>query len=230
MIVRVNKTENYTVMANFHLKDSNLSYRTKGLLSVVLSLPDNWEFSIAGLASLSTDGETAVKTMLNELKDNGYLKVTKKMPNETKTGRIEYEYDFYETPQNEKQEGKKQGVETLPLESLSVECQGQLNTNISNTNISNTNSINILGEPKKSKFVPPTLEEVFAYCLERQNGINPQHFIDYYEARGWELSKGRKVRDWRACIRTWESNAKQRQDNQNTGNPFEKLLKEEGYT
>lgn len=57
---------------------------------------------------------------------------------------------------------------------------------------------------KSKRFTPPTLEEVDAYCRERQNGINAQHFLDYYQARGWELRPGQKVKDWKACIRTWE--------------------------
>lgn len=141
MIVKVEKTSNYTVMSNTHLRDRNLSMKAKGLMSIVLSLPDNWEYSIAGLAALSTEKESAVKSALNELKERGYLVVTKKMPNDTKSGRIEYEYTFYETPEKAKQEQKKQEVENLPLEILSVENQGQLNTNLLNTNIVNTNSI-----------------------------------------------------------------------------------------
>lgn len=58
-------------------------------------------------------------------------------------------------------------------------------------------------------FTPPTLDEVRQYCQERRNGINPQYFIDYYAARGWELSNGKKVKDWRACIRTWENRDRQ---------------------
>ena len=57
---------------------------------------------------------------------------------------------------------------------------------------------------KSKRFTPPTLEEVKAYCEERKNGIDAQYFIDYYEARNWELSKGRKVKEWKACVRTWE--------------------------
>lgn len=57
---------------------------------------------------------------------------------------------------------------------------------------------------RQKKFTPPTVEEVKAYCLERKNNIGPEAFWDYYEARGWELSKGRKMKDWRACVRTWE--------------------------
>lgn len=59
---------------------------------------------------------------------------------------------------------------------------------------------------KKTAFVPPTLDEVKAYCAERGNNINAEQFIDYYEARGWELTKGRKMVDWKAAVRTWERN------------------------
>lgn len=56
------------------------------------------------------------------------------------------------------------------------------------------------------RFIPPTLEEVTAYCQERGNNVNPQRFIDYYETRGWVLKTGQKVKDWKACVRTWEGN------------------------
>lgn len=52
-------------------------------------------------------------------------------------------------------------------------------------------------------FKKPTLDEVKEYCLERKNGINPQHFIDFYESKGWMVGKN-KMKDWKACIRTWE--------------------------
>lgn len=57
----------------------------------------------------------------------------------------------------------------------------------------------------------PTLEEVEKYCKERRNGIDAQSFIDYYEARGWKLSNGCKVKDWRALVRRWEQLKKERE-------------------
>ena len=57
-------------------------------------------------------------------------------------------------------------------------------------------------------FVKPTYEEVKAYCEERNNGIDPQHFIDYQDSRGWVLSNGKKMVDWKATIRTWEQRNK----------------------
>lgn len=56
------------------------------------------------------------------------------------------------------------------------------------------------------KFLPPSLEDVTAYCQERGNTINPQQFIDHYEARGWEFKTGQKMKDWKAAVRTWERN------------------------
>lgn len=220
MIVRVNKTTNYTVMSNTHLRDKELSLKAKGLLSVVLSLPNDWDYSVMGLASISRECETSIKSALNELKLHGYLEVIKKMPNETDSGRIEYEYDFYESPKDlEKQEGKKQGVEILPVEIQGVENQPQLNTNIINKDIENK-------EERVKRFIPPTVEEVSAYCLERNNGVDAQKFTDYYTANGWYVGKNR-MKDWRAAVRTWERNNYQKpKDN---GNPFLELAKKEGY-
>ena len=139
---KVNKTKDYTIMSNYHLKEKNMSLKAKGLLSVMLSLPDNWDYSINGLVAISQENETAIKSALSELKQFGYLEVIKLMPNESETGRIDYIYNIYEKP---KQEGKKQEVENLPLEILEVENQGQLNINnkYNNINIINTKKQNI---------------------------------------------------------------------------------------
>ena len=144
---KVKKTKDYTIMSNYHLKEKNMSLKAKGLLSVMLSLPDNWDYSIAGLVAISQENETAIKSALSELKKLGYLEVIKLMPNESETGRIDYIYNVYEKPKQEsgKQEVEKQEVENLPLEFLDVENQGQLNTNnkILNNKYNNINNNNI---------------------------------------------------------------------------------------
>ena len=57
--------------------------------------------------------------------------------------------------------------------------------------------------PARKRFTPPTLAEVTAYCRERQNAVDPQRFIDYYTANGWEGGKN-SMKDWKAAVRTWE--------------------------
>ena len=56
---------------------------------------------------------------------------------------------------------------------------------------------------KAKRFIPPTVEEVESYCLERGNGIDAQSFIDFYESKGWMIGKN-KMKDWKAAVRTWE--------------------------
>ena len=53
------------------------------------------------------------------------------------------------------------------------------------------------------KFAPPTVEEVRAYCMERRNGVDPESFIDFYASKGWMVGKN-PMKDWKACVRTWE--------------------------
>lgn len=59
--------------------------------------------------------------------------------------------------------------------------------------------------PKRKRFVPPTLEEVQAYCKERRNSVDAEKFIDYYTSNGWCVGKN-KMKDWKAAVRTWERN------------------------
>ena len=121
-IIRANKNKNYTVMSNVHLKDTNLSLKAKGILSMILSLPDDWNYSIEGLKSICRENETAIKSALNELKEFGYLVVTKLPPSKKNGGKFEYVYNIYEVPQDaenqdiENQDIENQGVENLPIE------------------------------------------------------------------------------------------------------------------
>lgn len=126
-VFRVHKTKNYTLMSNHHLRDKNLSLKAKGLLSVMFSLPDSWNYSIPGLCAILKENETAVKSTIKELKATGYLVVDKKKPcKEEGRSKFEYIYNIYETPQEVPdndiiQESPQQGIENLPLETPGVE-------------------------------------------------------------------------------------------------------------
>ena len=65
-----------------------------------------------------------------------------------------------------------------------------------------------------SRFSPPTLSEISAYCRERKNNVDPQRFMDFYEAKGWFIGKN-KMKDWKAAVRTWE--AKDKRECSNNG-------------
>ena len=59
-------------------------------------------------------------------------------------------------------------------------------------------------EKPLARFSPPTVDEVAAYCRERQNDVNPQRFVDFYAAKGWKIGQN-PMKDWKAAVRTWET-------------------------
>lgn len=95
-IFRVEKTANYTVMSNTHLKDRRLSYKSKGLLSVILSLPPEWDYTITGLSIIAADGVDSVKTAIRELEKYGY--VTRRQLRDERGRMAQNEYLVYENP------------------------------------------------------------------------------------------------------------------------------------
>lgn len=141
-VFRIEKNENYTVMSNYHLREKGMSLKAKGLLSLMLSLPNGWDYTIEGLVSICKESETAIKSTLKELKDFKYLEIIKI---QNTRGQFEYEYNIYEKPHSENPE-----VENLGVENPEVENRGQINTNIINTNEVIINNKNIKKEKKET--------------------------------------------------------------------------------
>lgn len=162
-VFRVEKTKNYTVMSNYHFKDKSISWKAKGMLSTFLSLPEDWDYSIAGLETMSTDGNKAVRSGLKELEANGYL--TRIAIRDNKGIIRDWDYIIYENPlenpnwskefaevlnpevqngQMDKPDVQKGQVEKVQVEKAHVEKDIQLNTNILNTK-----EINILNNKDK---------------------------------------------------------------------------------
>lgn len=108
------KNSDYTTISNVFLRDKELSLKAKGLLATILSLPENWDFSIKGICATIKEGTTAVYSAIDELKERGYCKV---VTNRNEKGMIVgNDYTFYEDPS---------------MENLNVGNQTQINTNIS---------------------------------------------------------------------------------------------------
>lgn len=72
-VFRVEKTKDFTVMSNYHLRDKNLSLKAKGLLSQMLSLPEEWDYTLAGLAHINKESKDAIRSAVNELEQAGYI-------------------------------------------------------------------------------------------------------------------------------------------------------------
>ena len=131
-VFKIEKSKDYTIMSNYHLRDRNLSYKAKGLLSFMLSLPDDWDYSLAGLCSISKESRDGIRAILNELKEHHYLEIEKVRGEK---GYFEYNYLIYEKPHFIELEYDKNNPDTENphLDYPDMETPTQINTNIQNT-------------------------------------------------------------------------------------------------
>ena len=81
-------------------------------------------------------------------------------------------------------------------------------------------NVNVNDNVNVKRFKAPTLDEVRTYCEERGNNVDPQLFIDYYEARGWKLKSG-QMKDWKAAVRTWERRNKESKFNNSPARTYD---------
>jgi len=105
MVFRVHKTIDFTTVSTHHLRNKELSLKAKGLLTLMLSLPEDWDYSVMGLAALSKDGKDAVMSTLNELSTAGYVNVESYRNDK---GQYESVYNVYESPNRENRCGKSE--------------------------------------------------------------------------------------------------------------------------
>lgn len=139
-VIRTIKNENYTTMCNTHLRDKNLSLKAKGLLSMMLSLPDKWNYSVKGLEGICKESKNTINSVLNELEDNNYLVRRRRYCN----GKIsEWEYIIFENNENHDEELlhlKNEDIENEDIEIQDIENRDvykitkELSTNRLNTN------------------------------------------------------------------------------------------------
>ena len=199
-VFRVKKNSNYTVMSNNHFKERKMSLKAKGLLSVMLSLPDNWDYTINGLVAINKENITSIRSALKELQEFGYLEIIKTR----KDGRIDWDYNIHEQPiqpiQNKQNndinnvqllQQENQRIESLYIESLPIENPLQVNTKQVNTKQVNTNTLkstpeNILVNPKKktNTFNLKEVEQMKALIFSTFKNIKVQDkLLEYFKQR-----------------------------------------------
>ena len=125
-IFRVEKNNNYVVMSNHHLRNKEMSLKAKGLLSLILSLPPEWNYSLSGLCAICKESQTAMRSALKELETHKYL-IRKRQKNSL--GHFEYEYIVYEIPHTENQHTEKQNIKNRQTENRPQISKEELNTN-----------------------------------------------------------------------------------------------------
>ena len=130
-VFRIERTRDYTVMSNHHLRNANLSLKAKGLLSMMLSLPEDWNYTTRGLAKICKEGVDAIGAALRELEAAGYI-VRHKLRD--RQGRIsDTEYVIYEQPQLRKPDTDSPYTENPYMDKPDTEKPAELNIEKSNT-------------------------------------------------------------------------------------------------
>lgn len=172
-VFRVHKSANFTVMSNTHFKEKKMTLKAKGLLSLMLSLPEDWNYSVSGLVTLSKDGKDGVMSALGELETFGYLERTRTIDNKGRFSGIEYH--IYEQPQMEKPIEEKPILDKPILDKPILENPPLLNTNKLNTDLN-----------KKLKEVSTKGVDVDSFediLIEIKDNTIRNLYVDYIEMR-----------------------------------------------
>lgn len=162
-VFRIERNKGYTIMSNYHLRDTAISLKSKGLLSMMLSLPDEWNYTTRGLAKICKEGVDAIGGALRELEKAGYI-VRRVVRNER--GRIcDMEYTIYEQPHPRQPDLPRPDTTALDTENSDMEGQGpettaQINKDRTRKEQSNTDSIPFrAAEPPEPKRTETSLAE-----------------------------------------------------------------------
>ena len=130
-VFRVERTRDYTVMSNYHLKDKRLSLKSKGLLSQMLSLPDDWDYTLSGLSVINRESKDAIRSALNELEAAGYIR--RRQTTDASGKFSSNEYIIYERPTEPEPPLDKPSSENPTTLNTKKPITKKLNTDLSNT-------------------------------------------------------------------------------------------------
>lgn len=186
-IFRVEKNDDYSVMSNYHFKEKDMSLKAKGLLSEMLSLKDDWDYSSRGLAAINKESKNTINSILQEIEKFGYLK---RIPIKNSKGKIiDWEYIIYEIPREIRKSvlieqnspcTKNEDMENEDMESW--DNNKILNNKILNNNLEekinkkenfSNSEESVRGHlpEKKEKFMKPTVEEIDSYIKQLSQEI-----------------------------------------------------------
>lgn len=190
-VFRVHKNENYTVLSNYHFRERKMSLKAKGLLSLMLSLPEKWDYSAAGLVTLSKDGKDSVNAALKELEKFGYLRRTQAIDANGKFSGYNYEIFEHpievaaqeETPKAENPTTGEPFAENPSTGKPTTENPPQLNINPLTTEKEITKKSSTNGEERKKAAALQSYDAI----------INSRIFDEEVKATLYEFIKMRKL-------------------------------------
>ena len=182
-VFRVEKNKGYTVMSNHHLRNKELTLKAKGLLSQMLSLPENWDYTLAGLSHINKESIDAIRTAVLELEKTGYIERSQGRDEKGKMTAITY--TIYEQPQNpvlENPTSDKPVLENPTTDNPTSENPMQLNKDIQKTDLSKKEEINKDGLSTDSiPILSPNPSPLREPPLSEKNGKEEKDAYKIYE-------------------------------------------------
>jgi hypothetical protein len=180
-VFKKRRTENFTTIHNHSLKNNNLSWKAKGILAYIMSLPEDWEIHTKELMKHASDGRDSLMSGIKELREHGYIEYKKYKDDDT--GKFIHNYDVYDEPQTGNPEVENPTMENPTLENPSVKQRtNELRTNkqITNSTNSSSNSCSDKSPNEKSGDDEPKFDEdsepykAAVYLRRRVNDNHPK--------------------------------------------------------
>lgn len=186
----------YTQISNAIFQDKRLNEADVGLLCIMLSLPPDWQFSVAGLCAIRPQsGRDKLAASIKRLENAGYLQRSLRRDGGKFVRTV---WEITDTPSTEKPFTEKPSPD-FPKETNTLSNK-ELNKK-ELTKKRNTESV-----PREARertpFVAPSVEEIESFCSQEQLSIDAQKFVDNYAAKGWTIGST-PVHDWKALVRKW---------------------------
>ena len=191
-VIRVQKNSNYVVMSKVGLHDDRLSWKAKGLLAYMLSMPNDWKFYDDELVKHAKDGKDALKSAIKELKQHGYMRRERR---QNEQGKIEWETIVYEEPYTE-----KPSMENPSMENPQLLNNKELNNNLLNNKKLVVDKLAEVYQFYQNNFgvLPPIIGEDIEYWC---NDLSPELVLEAMKRtleqnkRNWKYTKG-ILKDW----------------------------------
>ncbi len=209
MIIRANHADNYVTISNDALRDDRISLAARGLLAYMLTMSDGWTFTVNALSQALGVNRCTIIKYINELSTAGYIDIEK---TQNASGHFSgSKWTINETPVDRSRKTPRSvNSTTVTPKSKNTVVGKTVVGNFDHIRNTNNKKYQVIEEIPKSintrtreKFTPPTLEDVKAYCQERQNNVDPERWFNYYTSNGWKVGRN-SMKDWKAAVRTWE--------------------------
>ncbi len=225
-IIIIEPLDNFQKVSKDIIYNQEVDALTLGIYVKILCLGKEWELNIKGLSSVLQLSDARIKVALSKLEKVGYIKRVHVQGQDGRFIGFDYHIGATPFPEDERTDlvfthSRKGDVTNLsknqPMENpTDGKTNGRKNQPMEKREDiyrdNKENKDNTLYKDKKENrekhFVRPSLEEVSAYCLERQNGVDAVAFFDFYESKGWKVGRD-PMKDWKAAVRTWERRERQ---------------------